>query len=80
MYSTSIRLTTIQGFSPLRSSVAYLFFGGIGLVLLPLTSKLLERDNPGGFSSAPCSSSASAGCGSPVFRRAIGAWVPSSRL
>ncbi|MDX3612096.1 MFS transporter [Streptomyces europaeiscabiei] len=46
MYSTSIRLTTVQGFSPLRSSVAYLFFGGIGLVLLPLTSKLLERCNP----------------------------------
>ncbi|WP_063739368.1 MFS transporter [Streptomyces iakyrus] len=46
MYSTSIRLTTIQGLSPLRSSVAYLFFGGIGLVLLPLTSKLLERYNP----------------------------------
>ncbi|GAA3840930.1 MFS transporter [Streptomyces coacervatus] len=46
MYSTSIRLTTIQGFSPLKSSVAYLFFGGIGLVLLPLTSRLLERYNP----------------------------------
>jgi MFS family permease len=46
MYSTSIRLTTVQGFSPLKSSIAYLFFGGIGLVLLPLTSKLLERYNP----------------------------------
>ncbi|GAA3998521.1 MFS transporter [Streptomyces plumbiresistens] len=46
MYGTSIRLTTIQGFSPLKSSVAYLFFGGIGFVLLPLTSKLLERYNP----------------------------------
>ncbi|MER6290560.1 MFS transporter [Streptomyces sviceus] len=46
MYSTSIRLTIIQGFSPLQSSVAYLFFGGIGFVLLPLTSKLLERYNP----------------------------------
>ncbi|MFG2026625.1 MFS transporter [Streptomyces sp. NPDC048825] len=46
MYGTSIRLTTIQGFSPLQSSVAYLFFGGIGFVLLPLTSKLLERYNP----------------------------------
>jgi MFS family permease len=46
MYSTSIRLTTIQGFSPLKSSLAYLFFGGIGLVQLPLTSKLLERYNP----------------------------------
>ncbi|MFF5301966.1 MFS transporter [Streptomyces sp. NPDC013161] len=46
MYSTSIRLAIIQGFSPLRSSVAYLFFGGIGFVLLPLTSKLLERYNP----------------------------------
>jgi hypothetical protein len=46
MYGTSIRLTIIQGFSPLQSSVAYLFFGGIGFVLLPLTSKLLERFNP----------------------------------
>ncbi|MFJ9243920.1 MFS transporter [Streptomyces sp. NPDC101776] len=46
MYGTSIRLTIIQGFSPLQSSVAYLFFGGIGFVLLPLTSKLLERYNP----------------------------------
>jgi MFS family permease len=46
MYGTSIRLTIIQGFSPLKSSVAYLFFGGIGFVLLPLTSKLLERYNP----------------------------------
>ncbi|MGW0761529.1 hypothetical protein ACWD1Y_34500 [Streptomyces sp. NPDC002814] len=46
MYGTSIRLTTIQGFSPLKSSVAYLFFGGIGFALLPLTSKLLERFNP----------------------------------
>lgn len=46
MYGTSIRLTTIQGFSPLRSSVAYLFFGGVGFVLLPLTFKLLERYNP----------------------------------
>ncbi|MFI7699492.1 MFS transporter [Nonomuraea sp. NPDC049480] len=45
-YSTSIRLTAIQGFSPLWGSVAYLFFGGIGLVQLPLTSKLLERYNP----------------------------------
>jgi MFS family permease len=45
-YSTSIRLTTIQGFSPLRSSVAYLFFGGIGVVQLPLTARLLERYNP----------------------------------
>ncbi|WP_280868560.1 MFS transporter [Streptomyces sp. SAI-127] len=46
MYSTSIRLTIIQGISPLKASVAYLFFGGIGLVQLPLTSKLLERYNP----------------------------------
>ncbi|WP_266375254.1 MFS transporter [Streptomyces canus] len=46
MYSTSIRLTIVQGFSPLRATVAYLFFGGIGLVQLPLTAKLLERYNP----------------------------------
>jgi MFS family permease len=45
-YSTSIRLTAIQGFTPLKASIAYMFFGGIGLVQLPLTSKLLERYHP----------------------------------
>lgn len=46
MYSTSIRLTIVQGISPLKASVACLFFGGIGLVQLPLTSKMLERYTP----------------------------------
>jgi MFS family permease len=45
-YSTSIRLGSIEGFSPLKVSIAFLLFNGIALVLMPLTSTLLERFNP----------------------------------
>jgi MFS family permease len=45
-YSTSIRLSAIQGFSPLKTSVAYLFLNGTALVLLPVTIRLLRRYNP----------------------------------
>ncbi|TVZ07430.1 MFS transporter [Trebonia kvetii] len=53
-YVTSIRLTAIQGFTPLKASVAFVFLGGLTLVQMPLTSRLLERYNPkwvlgGGF-------------------------------
>lgn len=53
-YATSIRLTAIQGFSPLKASVAFVFLSGPTLVQMPLTSRLLERYNPkwvlgGGF-------------------------------
>lgn len=45
-YSTSIRLTAIQNFTALQASIAFLLFNGIALVLIPLTSYLLERYNP----------------------------------
>ena len=45
-YSTSIRLSAIQGFSPLKTSVAFLFLNATALVQLPLTIRLLKRHNP----------------------------------
>ena len=45
-YTTSIRLTAIQNFTALRASIAFLLFNGIALLLIPLTSHLLERYNP----------------------------------
>jgi MFS family permease len=45
-YATSIRLSAIQGFTPLKTSIAFLFLNGMALVQLPLTSRLLERYNP----------------------------------
>jgi hypothetical protein len=38
-YATSIRLSAIQGFSPLKTSIAFLFLNGMALVLLPVTSR-----------------------------------------
>ncbi|HVB44100.1 MAG TPA: MFS transporter [Streptosporangiaceae bacterium] len=53
-YSTSIRLSAIQGFSPLKTAIAFVFFNGIALIQLPVTIRLLERHSPkwplsGGF-------------------------------
>lgn len=45
-YSTSIRLSAIQGFSPLKTSIAFLFLNGMAVIQLPVTIKLLERHNP----------------------------------
>lgn len=45
-YTTSIRLTAIQNFTALRASIAFLLFNGIALLLIPVTSHLLERYNP----------------------------------
>jgi len=45
-YATSIRLSAIQGFSPLKTSIAFLFLNGMALVLLPVTARLLEGLNP----------------------------------
>ncbi len=45
-YATSIRLSAIQGFSPLKTSIAFLFLNGMALVLLPVTARLLEGYNP----------------------------------
>ena len=43
---TSIRLSAIQGFSPLKTAIAFLFLNGMAVVLLPVTARLLERHSP----------------------------------
>jgi MFS family permease len=45
-YATSIRLTTIQGFTPLKASLAFVFLSGLALVQMPVTYRLIERYNP----------------------------------
>ncbi len=45
-YATSIRLSSIQGFTPLKTSIAFLLLNGMALVMVPLTSRTLERYNP----------------------------------
>lgn len=45
-YSTSIRLAAIQGFTPLKTSIAFVLLNVMTLLLAPLTSRALERYNP----------------------------------
>lgn len=45
-YSTSIRLSAIQGFSPLKTAIAFVFLNGLALIELPVTIRLLERHSP----------------------------------
>jgi MFS family permease len=45
-YATSIRLSAIQGFTPLRTSIAFVLLNGMALLLVPLTSRVLERYQP----------------------------------
>src|SRR6202012_5427600 len=52
--ATSIRLTAVQGFSPLQASVAFVALQGFALFLLPVISWMMPRVNPrwmlgGGF-------------------------------
>jgi MFS family permease len=52
--ATSIRLTAVQGFSPLRASLGFVALQGFALFLLPVISWLMPRVNPrwllgGGF-------------------------------
>jgi MFS family permease len=45
-YATSIRLSAIQGFTPLRTSIAFVLLNGMALVQMPVTSRVLARYNP----------------------------------
>ncbi|MEU5339859.1 MULTISPECIES: MFS transporter [unclassified Streptomyces] len=46
-YVTSIRLTAIQGFTPLKASIAFIVFNGVSaLIQVPIASRLIERYNP----------------------------------
>jgi MFS family permease len=53
-YSTSIRLSAIQGFTPLKSAIAFVLLQGFALALMPLTARVIHQYNPrwalgGGF-------------------------------
>jgi MFS family permease len=53
-YSTSIRLSAIQGFTPLKTSIAFVLLQGFALVLMPVTARVIREYNPrwalgGGF-------------------------------
>jgi MFS family permease len=53
-YSTSIRLSAIQGFTPLRTSIAFVLLNIMGVLLFPFSARLIERHDPrwslgGGF-------------------------------
>jgi MFS family permease len=43
---TSIRLSAIQGLSPFKTAIAFVFFNCIALVELPVTIRLFERYSP----------------------------------
>ncbi len=45
-YASSIRLSAIQGFSPLKSSIAFILLNGIALAQMPLTHRVMARLNP----------------------------------
>jgi MFS family permease len=45
-YSTSIRLAAIQGFTPLKTSIAFIGLNGMALVLFPVIQKALATINP----------------------------------
>ncbi|HTJ71408.1 MAG TPA: MFS transporter [Actinospica sp.] len=45
-YSTSIRLSAIQGFTPLKTALAFLMLNGMALILTPVVSRVLEHYNP----------------------------------
>jgi len=45
-YSTSIRLSAIQEFSPMRTAVAFVLLQGFTLLLMPVTAKVIHSYNP----------------------------------
>ena len=53
-YATSVRLSSIEGFTPLKTSIAFVLLNGLTLAQVPLMARLLPRINPrwmltGGF-------------------------------
>ena len=44
-YATSIRLSAIQGFSPLKSAIAFVLLQGFALVLMPVTARVIRTIN-----------------------------------
>jgi MFS family permease len=46
-YGTSIRLSAIQGYSPLKTSIGFFCLNVMGVVLFPVSTRMIERYNPG---------------------------------
>jgi MFS family permease len=46
VYSVSIRLSSVQGYSPLKTSLAYILVSSMMLVMMPVAPRLLLRYNP----------------------------------
>ncbi len=46
LYAVSVRLSSIQGFSPLKTAIAFLLLNGLTLLQVPLTMRILPRWNP----------------------------------
>ena len=46
-YATSIRLSAIQGYTPLQTSVGFVLLNIMGVVLFPVSPRILQRFNPG---------------------------------
>jgi hypothetical protein len=46
-YTTSIRLSAIQGYSPLKTSIGFVCLNIMGVVLFPVSTRMIERFNPG---------------------------------
>ncbi|MCW2756288.1 MAG: major facilitator transporter [Nocardioidaceae bacterium] len=46
-YATSIRLSAIQEYSPLKTSIGFVLLNIMGVVLFPVSAKMLEKYNPG---------------------------------
>lgn len=46
-YATSIRLSAIQEYSPLKTAIGFVLLNIMGVVLFPVSSRMLQRFNPG---------------------------------
>ena len=46
-YATSIRLSAIQDYSPLKTSIGFFCLNVMGVVLFPVSTRMIERYNPG---------------------------------
>ena len=46
-YATSIRLAAIQGYSPLMTSIGFVCLNIMGVVLFPVSPRMIERYSPG---------------------------------
>ncbi|HZZ96713.1 MAG TPA: MFS transporter [Jatrophihabitantaceae bacterium] len=46
-YATSIRLSAIQEYTPLKTSIGFVCLNIMGVVLFPVSTRVIERYNPG---------------------------------